>query len=63
LVSQNDDPSQEEFLRGTDAQRELKMQDIAIDDLSRQIQELEQVNSIERQKRPARLPPLENGQH
>lgn len=47
-----------------DLGRELKMQDLQIDELTRQIQEYEQANEMMRSQRPrvGQLPPMEDGQ-
>lgn len=45
-----------------DYARELKMQDLQIDELTRQIQEYEQANEMMRQQRPrnvGQLPPMD----
>jgi len=48
-----------------DVGRELKMQDLQIEELTRQIQDYEQNNEMLRQQRPrvGQLPPLENDQY
>ncbi len=43
----------------SDIQKELKMQDIQISELQKQIQELEEQNEMLRAQRPRKLPPID----